>query len=258
MLRFRSLGSGSSGNATLIEAASGPSCTRLLVDCGLGIRQLERRLGEAGLEPAQISAIFITHEHTDHIGCAPSFARRHRIPVWTSVGTWQGAREPDFDGLLQHARDGELIDLGDLQVEPVAVPHDAREPLQLRCTDGHRHLGVLTDLGHVPQQVLDRLAGCQSMVLECNHDPDLLQASAYPYFLKRRVGGPMGHLANGDAAQAARFWQDHGLQQVLAAHLSKQNNTPEMAREALAQALGCAPQEIAVASPTQGSAWLEA
>lgn len=258
MLRFKSLGSGSSGNATVVEARSGLTTSRLLIDCGLGIRQLDKRLAEAGLAPAQLDAIFITHEHSDHIGCAASFARRHRIPVWTSLGTWQGAREPDFDGLLRQARDGEPIDLGALRILPFAVPHDAREPLQLHCTDGDRRLGVLTDLGHVPAQVLEHLRGCESLVLECNHDTQMLADGPYPYFLKRRVGGPLGHLANAAAAEAASALLEGGLQQVLAAHLSERNNRPDLARATMAQALGCGLDDVHVASAAHGSAWLQA
>ncbi|HWS05624.1 MAG TPA: MBL fold metallo-hydrolase, partial [Burkholderiaceae bacterium] len=129
MLRFRSLGSGSSGNATLVEARCGSGVTRLLVDSGLGIRVLERRLAVAGLHPADIDAIFITHEHSDHVGCARTLALRERIPVWMSHGTWCAGGEPDYDGLLNMAADAAVIEVGDLQLHPFAVPHDAREPL---------------------------------------------------------------------------------------------------------------------------------
>lgn len=258
MLRFKSLGSGSSGNATLVQARSGTGMTHLLVDCGLGIRVLGKRLGEAGLLAEQLDAIFITHEHGDHIGCARSLALRERIPVWMSEGTWRGIGEPDFDGLLRIARDGEAIDLGSLQATPFAVPHDAREPLQLRCTDGATRLGVLTDLGHVTDHVLAHLEGCETLVLECNHDEELLASGPYPWFLKRRVGGDHGHLANSAAAAAARILQSSGLRQVMAAHLSEQNNRPELARAALAQALGCGPEDIHVADARSGCHWLTA
>ena len=140
MLRFKSLGSGSTGNATLVEAA-GLRTKRLLVDCGLGLRQLSLRLAEAGLAEGDIDAIFITHEHSDHIGCARTVALRHRIPVWMSRGTHGALGAPDFDGLLQFAHDGQALDLGSLTAYPFTVPHDAREPLQLRCSDGAAHLG---------------------------------------------------------------------------------------------------------------------
>jgi phosphoribosyl 1,2-cyclic phosphodiesterase len=189
MLRFRNLGSGSSGNATLVEARSGSAVTRILVDCGLGIRILERRLAIAGLGTGDIDALFITHEHSDHVGCAHTLALRERIPVWMSHGTWSAQGGRDYDGLLNTAEHGAAFEVGPLQVHPFAVPHDAREPLQLTCTDGDRRLGVLTDLGHVPAEVLQHLSGCHALLLECNHDPDLLEASAYPFFLKQARGG---------------------------------------------------------------------
>ena len=146
MLRFRSLGSGSSGNATVVEAGDESQVRRLLVDCGFGIRQLAARLGAAGLGIDQIDAIFITHEHADHVGCGPTAALRHRIPLWMSYGTHAALGTPDLQGLLRVAHDMEPIHLGPLCVLPFTVPHDAREPLQLRCTDGASHLGLLTDL----------------------------------------------------------------------------------------------------------------
>jgi phosphoribosyl 1,2-cyclic phosphodiesterase len=256
MLRFRNLGSGSSGNATVVEGRSGTGVTRLLVDCGLGIRQLEQRLGSAGLAADDIDAIFITHEHSDHIGCARQLALRHRIPVWMSRGTHAGARETDFGDLLRHAGDGASIALGSLCVMPFTVPHDAREPLQLRCSDGDASLGILTDLGHATDHVLAHLTGCHALLLECNHDPGLLAASSYPPFLKKRVGGQHGHLSNAASAEIASALQHPGLRYVVAAHLSRENNRPELVRAALAQALGRLPADIGVADPFIGTDWI--
>ncbi|MFM2329086.1 MAG: hypothetical protein RLZZ494_1189, partial [Pseudomonadota bacterium] len=155
MLRFKNLGSGSAGNATVIEAGSGLHTRRLLVDCGLRITDLLHRMGLAGLEPGQIDAVFITHEHSDHIGSARQFCKRFKTPVWMSLGSFQAIGEPDFEGGdYCQAKDGVPIDLGELQITPFTVPHDAREPLQLSCTDGARRLGVLTDIGHATPHVL--------------------------------------------------------------------------------------------------------
>lgn len=257
MLRFKSLGSGSAGNATVVEGGSGHQTTRLLVDCGLGLKVLDARLAAAGLGTSQLAAIFITHEHGDHVGCARQLALRERIPVWMSAGTYAAIGAPDFDGLLNQAQDGMAIDLGELQVSPFTVPHDAREPLQLRCSDGAQHFGVLTDLGHATPHVLAQLAGCAALLLECNHDADLLAQSAYPGFLKQRVGGRYGHLSNEDASQIAKLLDHPGLVHVIAAHLSRQNNRPELARAVLAGALGRLPADIGVADQASGCEWIK-
>lgn len=256
MLRLKNLASGSAGNATLVEASDGLHTRRLLVDCGLGIRQLETRLAVAGLQIGQIDGVFITHEHSDHIGCTHTLALRHRIPVWMSQGTHMAIGAPDFDGLLQLAHDMQAIELGPLSFQPFTVPHDAREPLQLRCTDGAHDLALLTDLGHATPHVLQQVSGCHALFIEANHDPDLLAASAYPAFLKRRVGGAYGHLANQATAAIVQAVRHDGLQWVVAAHLSARNNTPELARQALAGALQWAPELIVVADQAQGTGWL--
>jgi phosphoribosyl 1,2-cyclic phosphodiesterase len=256
MLRFKSLGSGSAGNGTLIESHNGAHTTRVLVDCGFGVRQLDQRLALAGIPAGHIDAIFITHEHGDHVGCAPQWALQHRIPVWMSQGTYAAIGAPELDGLLQVARDMETIELGGLQLHPFTVPHDAREPLQLRCTHGEAQLGILTDLGHATPHVLEQLMGCQAMLLECNHDPDLLAASRYPTFLKKRVGGMYGHLANQAAAEIAHSLQQGGLRQVVAAHLSEKNNHPSLALAALAQIPGGETLQLGVANAAQGSDWI--
>jgi phosphoribosyl 1,2-cyclic phosphodiesterase len=256
VLRFKSLGSGSTGNATVVEATSGTTQVRLLVDCGLGIRVLAQRLAQAGLSIEQLDAIFITHEHADHVGSGLKLALRHGIAIWMSEGTWRACGEPALGPLLHLTAHGEQIDLGAMQVQPFAVPHDAREPLQLRCQDGQTQLGILTDLGHVPEEVLRQLHGCRTLLLECNHDSLMLSESAYPAFLKRRVGGDVGHLSNEQAAGVAAALR-HRLTTVLAAHLSQANNRPELAQSALRHALGDG-ANIAVAHAVTGSPWMRA
>ena len=259
MIRFKSLGSGSSGNATVVQARSGAGAAHLLVDCGLGIRELDKRLRAAGMLADQIDAVFITHEHGDHIGCARALALRERIPVYMSEGTYAAIGQPDFGGLLRLACDGVAFEVGAMQVRPFTVPHDAREPLQLTCTDGDTRLGVVTDLGHVTAHVLQELAGCATLLLECNHDEELLRTSTYPAFLKRRVGGPYGHLANSAAAALAQaVLAAGGLRQVVAGHLSEQNHQADLARAALAAALGCGPGDVHGADGASGSDWLTA
>jgi phosphoribosyl 1,2-cyclic phosphodiesterase len=257
-LRFKNLGSGSSGNATVIQARDGAQVTHLLVDCGLGIRELGKRLGAAGMLAEHVDAIFITHEHADHIGCVRQLALRERIPVYMSHGTYVSMGEPDFEGLLRVVCDGMAVSIGAMEVRPFTVPHDAREPLQLTCTDGATRMGVLTDLGRSSEHVLAQLAGCRTLLLECNHDPEMLEQGSYPWFLKRRIGGGWGHLANEAAAAIAMALRPMGLQRVVAAHLSEQNNRPDLARAALAPAMGCDASEITVADGAKGCAWTDA
>lgn len=229
---------------------------RILVDCGLGLKHLLYRLGQAGLQPEDIHAVFVTHEHGDHIGCARSLSLRYRIPVWMSRGTHAAIGAPDFDGLLHIARDNQVIDLGGMQLTPFTVPHDAREPLQLSCTDGSAKLGILTDLGHATAHVTAHLAACDALLLECNHDTDMLAQSSYPAFLKRRVGGQYGHLSNVAASEVLRVVAHQGLKHLVAAHLSVQNNRPALVQSLMAETLSRAAQDIIVAGPDNGTPWL--
>jgi phosphoribosyl 1,2-cyclic phosphodiesterase len=267
-MRFCSLGSGSGGNASLIEASQGITSTQLLVDCGFSLRELTRRLERAGSSPADLDALFITHEHGDHVGCALQLALRYRIPLWTSRGSWRAitqsrqaglaAAAESFDSSLLHLiKDGECAELGDIQIKPFAVPHDANEPLHLRCSDGVASLGLITDLGHACASVAQALQGCQALLLECNHDEALLRASSYPASLKRRILGSHGHLSNESAVELLRACLHPGLAHVVAAHLSESNNTPALAAASLAAGLGCGPEAITVASQTMGCAWIE-
>lgn len=273
MLRYKNLSSGSTGNATLVEVSEPvgkPS--RVLVDCGMRLSRLLELLAMADVLPTEIDAIFITHEHSDHIGCVTQLASRYNIPVWASSGTHAALQDmqsklrtkqpthsqlvPGFEALVRIAVDTCLIEVGGLQLKPFTVPHDAREPLQLTCSDGHTKLGILTDLGHPSRHVIEQLAGCNALLLECNHDSDMLSNSKYPAFLKARVGGDFGHLSNAQAADILHNLMHDNLRHVSAAHLSQQNNHPALAQSAVAEILGCLPDEIFAASPETGTPWM--
>lgn len=256
MLRFRSLGSGSAGNGTVVEAGSGAAARRLLIDCGFGPRQLAQRLARAGLACDDLDGIFITHEHSDHVGCAVALAQQHAIAIWMSPGTYAAIGNPPLGTLLHLVQDGATIDLGPLEARPFTVPHDAREPLQLRCSNGQHHLGVATDFGHASTHLLAQLAGCHALLLEANHDPELLAQSAYPPFLKRRVGGDWGHLSNEAAGAILTTLAHPGLARVVAAHLSERNNRPELVRERFACSLGWEQDAIVIAHQHSGTEWI--
>ena len=257
MIRFKSLGSGSTGNAAIVEVA-GHQPARLLVDCGFGLKHLVTRLAAANLQPHQLDAIFITHEHGDHIGCAAALALRFELPIWMSSGTYAAIGSPELGNKLHIAQDGEAINVKGLTVMPFTVPHDAREPLQLSCTNGQTKIGILTDLGHATDHVLHHLEGCSTLVLECNHDAELLANSSYPEFLKRRVGGPYGHLSNDSAANIASAVHHNGLKKIVAAHLSLQNNTPALAKSCLMNALNLPwpADEIVLTNAASGCDWV--
>lgn len=251
-MRFASLGSGSRGNALVVESGG----TRVLLDCGFGIRETVRRLERLGIEAESLSAILVTHEHSDHIGGVFKFARRHSIPVWLTHGTLVAAPQRDTELPEVTLIDGHLAyALGDLEIRPYPVPHDAREPVQYVFSDGARKLGVLTDCGSLTAHVLAMLDGCDALVLECNHDESMLAASDYPPALKRRISGRLGHLSNEAAAALLAQVNVSRLQHLVAAHLSEQNNQPALAVTALATVLGCSEEWIGVATQDSGFDW---
>ena len=256
-MRFCSLGSGSAGNAWVVEAGSAGSVSRVLVDCGFSLRELDMRLARAGLAAQDLDAIFVTHEHGDHIGAALSLSRRERIPLWMSRGTWRALGAASLpDDRLHFVRDGESIAVGAIELRPFTVPHDALEPLQLRCSDGARRLGILTDVGSSTAHLVAQLEHCDALAIECNHDREMLARSRYPWSLKARIGGALGHLSNDVAAQILAQCVHARLRHVVAAHLSAENNTPQLAAEALAAACGGRSDAIVVASARGGTPWL--
>jgi phosphoribosyl 1,2-cyclic phosphodiesterase len=255
-LKFASLGSGSEGNSLLVSAASGATRTTVMLDCGFAIRETESRLQRLGISPVDLSGIVVTHEHQDHVGGVFKFARRHRIPVWLSFGTYQATHQ-DCKGVDIHfCRDGDPVVIGDLVLSPYTVPHDAREPVQYVASDGHCRLGVLTDAGHATPHLIAALDGCDALMLECNHDRSMLADSAYPPSLKRRIGGAYGHLANETTAEILAALDKSRLKTVVGAHLSRQNNTPALARAALCDVLGANASEVMIACQDEGFNWI--
>lgn len=251
-MRFAYLGSGSKGNAAIVSSDN----THVLLDCGFRAREAERRLKRLGLDGTDLTAIVVTHEHGDHMAGVDVLARRYRLPVFLSRGTHRSGRlGDDIDARLICTHTPFEID--GLCVTPYPVPHDAREPCQYTFSDGAHKLGVLSDTGRITQHIVDTLSGCDALALEFNHDLELLARGPYPPALKQRVGGELGHLNNGQSAALLARLGLARLQHLVVAHISQHNNRPTLALEAAADALGCTPDWVQLATQDDGLEWRE-
>ena len=231
-LRFCLLASGSKGNAIYI----GNHKAALLVDCGLSAKQLLLRLEAAGLPAHSIKGIVITHEHRDHVGGVGVAARRLRVPVLSTKATWENC--PNL-GPVRHESfaAGSPFELAGLSITPFATSHDAADPVGLVVKCGAARLGIATDLGQATALVRARLAGCQALVLEHNHDPQMLAQGPYQEWLKQRVRSRHGHLSNQQGSELLAQVHHADLAQVVLAHLSEVNNLPHLAQAEAARAL---------------------
>jgi phosphoribosyl 1,2-cyclic phosphodiesterase len=252
-LRFASLGSGSRGNATLVQSAN----VLLLIDCGFTISETERRLQLLGHQPADIDAILVTHEHGDHIKGVGPFARKYQLPVYLTHGS---ARHPSMNKLVAHSllksiNSHRTLRIGDIDITPVAVPHDAHEPCQFVFRSKQKTFGLLTDLGSITPFVIEQYQHCDALMLECNHDLRMLSMGPYPPSLKLRVGGQWGHLSNQQAANFLQQIETERLQHLVISHISEKNNTETLAREAVL-AIYKRQESLLMANQDQGIDWL--
>jgi len=230
----------------------------VLLDCGLSLTETERRLARLGLAPSQVSGILITHEHSDHAAGTFEFAAAHRVTIYLTHGTLAALKAEGkvLDGVplcMVNGRQSFFID--GMQLSPFTVPHDAREPVQFVLSDGASRLGVITDVGISTPHVEKMLSGLDALVLECNYDRELLWNGGYPRWLKERIAGPFGHLDNLESERLLGAIDRSRLKHVIGAHLSQQNNRPELARAALARALGCEEGWVGLASQDDGFGW---
>jgi phosphoribosyl 1,2-cyclic phosphodiesterase len=248
-LRFTSLGSGSRGNASLVEFGS----TLLMIDCGLPCKVVEERLQAVDRQPRDVTAILVTHEHTDHAQGVATFAKRHNTPVWMTCGTASALPTITRVHNLSCHRD---LAIGGIGVQPYPVPHDAREPCQFTFTAAGRRLGMLTDAGHITPHMYERLGACDALALECNHDLDSLQRGPYPDALKVRVASRFGHLNNDQTTELLTRLDSARVQWVMGLHLSERNNSPEQVRAALKPALEKARYPLHLATQDAPTQWL--
>lgn len=253
-MRFASIGSGSAGNGLVVEKNN----TRLLVDCGFGLKDAVERLAKLTLGPEQLTGILVTHEHEDHAGGVFKLARKYNIPVWLTHGTLKMLERflPVGHNIQLHIIDShQSFSIQDLNVHPYAVPHDAREPVQFTFEDGAYKLGVLTDTGISTPHIEYMLTACDALVLECNHDLDMLMRGPYTWSLKNRVSSRLGHLDNNTSAALLAKLDNRKLQHLIAAHLSEKNNHPDIVKQALSATLNCEQEWIGIACQTKGFNW---
>lgn len=251
------LGSGSGGNAVLVESGG----KRLLIDAGFSCREIENRLRGAGVEAASLSALLLTHEHEDHVRGARRLASRHRLPVYATAGTFAGG-EPGAELCASgiRIRSGEPFEAAGFAVEPFAIPHDAREPVGFVVEDAAgRRLGLVADLGCPSRLAWGRLRDLDLLLLETNHDLDMLRSGPYPWVLKQRVAGRHGHLSNRQAADGLAELVGERLRHVVAYHLSRTNNLPVLAAAALGEELDRlgASCEVVLSEQSNPTSWLE-
>lgn len=225
-----------------------------MVDCGFSAKETEARLARLGCEAESITALLVTHEHSDHSKGVGAFARRYDIPVWATRGTATGTRFGKLAELTSLNAE-QRFELGDLEVESYPVPHDAREPCQFCFTDGDKRLVMLTDAGSTTPHMEQLISGCDVLMLECNHDYEMLWEGHYPQRLKERVAGQFGHLSNAQAAEFLQRLDTSTLTQLVAMHLSEKNNTQALARVALSDALDCEPDWVQFADQDEGLGW---
>jgi phosphoribosyl 1,2-cyclic phosphodiesterase len=263
-MRVIILGSGSSGNALYIEAGE----TRALVDVGLSAKESARRLTEAGVDPSRINAIVVTHEHADHIKGVRVFSKTAKVPVFVSRETrsycnWGGKSDDLNWG--QVISSSEPFQVGALDFHPFTIPHDGIDTFAYTVESAGVKIGIVTDLGYIPQLVAQKLLGCKMIVIESNHDRDMLKVGPYPWHLKQRIASRTGHLSNDETARWLQEDFDGQAEHIVLAHLSRQCNHPELARLSALQALAArgslffqdAERRVKVAAQDHVSEWFE-
>ncbi len=249
-LQFASLGSGSSGNSTVVRVKD----TLLLVDTGFSAKAINERLETLGVGASDLSAILISHEHSDHIKGLSVLARKYDIPVWLTQGTYRRLKDKNIPHVEFIHPHGSFC-IGDAKITPFPIPHDAAEPCQYIIGDGKRRLAIATDMGFTTEYVLEQLTGLDALLLEANYDGEMLSNGSYPWALRKRIDGNYGHLSNDQSAALAAAVEHPGLQKLCLGHLSENNNTPDVALDSVANRLRRADENVHVLQRYTASPW---
>lgn len=257
-LRIAILGSGSSGNVLIVESAG----RRLLVDAGFSAKEMARRMATLGIDPEGFDGLVLTHEHSDHVRGARVYAKRHGLPVYATRGTLEESGLAAVEEVASHVLEsGRPAEVGAFEVQPFAIPHDAREPIGMVIEDSQgRRVGLVADLGTRSQLAWSALRDVDVLVLETNHDLDMLRRGPYPWPLKQRVAGRHGHLSNRDAADGVRDLVSDRLSMVVLYHLSRTNNLPALALATIGETLAeeCCRAEVVLTGQHEPTPWLDA
>ncbi|HZJ76498.1 MAG TPA: MBL fold metallo-hydrolase [Oscillospiraceae bacterium] len=227
---FCSLASGSSGNCHLINDGE----NSILVDAGLSGRRIENRLKDIDIDPKTLTAILVTHEHSDHIHGVGVLSRRYNIPIYANRGTWEGMNTKIGEikeSNIKCFNSTEDFNVMDFNIKTYDIPHDANEPVGFCIEKGRVKISIVTDLGYIDENIIEQVKNSNLVVLESNHDEEMLKAGRYPYFLKRRILSNNGHLSNEAAGNAIVDLANKNVESILLAHLSRENNFPELAIE---------------------------
>ena len=254
-MQFCSIGSGSLGNSFVVQ----DNDTLLLVDCGFGLAETEKRLANLNINAEDITAILLTHEHEDHIRGAFSLANKHTIPVYLTHGTFKMCAKKiknSFDIEYRFIDSLATFNIKAIVVTPIVVPHDAREPVQFKFETDATSFAIITDLGYGSKNLIGSLSNVQSLVIEANHDQEMLNQSEYPESLKIRIGGRYGHLSNHEAAKILKEINAEGFKFIGAAHLSDKNNHPDIVKKILGDAIGKESSFVKIISQDHGIDWV--
>ena len=256
MLKFCSLYSGSSGNSSLIQSKN----INILVDAGVSGKKIVDALASINIGIENISAILVTHEHSDHTQSIATLSKKYNIPVYANKKTWEALadkKEKMSKENIRYFNNNTSFNLDDITVLPFDIPHDAADPCGFCIKDSESKISIATDIGHMTSSILDNIKNSNFLLLEANYEPDVLKCSSYPFHLKERIASPIGHLSNIEAGKTINYLADFGVKNIMLGHLSNENNFPELAYKSVLEQIENKDLTLNVASRFEPSQFFE-